>query len=341
MFQTYMPFTGIELNALTLVAIGFAVGVLAAFFGMGGGWIVTPTLNILGFPVAHAIGTELANITCQSGIAAVKHRKMGNVEYGLGLCVGGFMAGGVEGGKGIVKHLTAMGMADEVVRWIYVAFLAGLGTYMLQDLARARRRAASESAAGVAGRGGRPSVASRLRLAPMIRLRSAGTEVSAWVLAALGLFVGLLAGVMGCGGGFALVPLFVYVVGVRTRVAVGTSLLCVMVSGAYGAFTYGMDGHVELIAVLWLTLGSMVGTQFGGAAIRYVAGAGIRLLYAVMLLLAAVGVLMKQFGLSGPALAVTLGGALVMCFVIIGSMVLSVRARRRAEQRPADGGGRG
>lgn len=335
MLAVYMPSAGVEVHAAVLVAIGFGVGVLAAFFGMGGGWIVTPTLNILGFPVAHAIGTELANITCQSGVAVVKHRKMGNIEFRLGLCVGLFMAVGVELGKRVIACLTRLGLADRAVRWAYIVFLTGLGGYMLYENLRTRRRAADPSGLGRDAGADRAGILTRLRLPPMITLRTCGVSVSIWILAALGIAIGFLAGLIGCGGGFALVPAFVYLMGIPTVVAVGTSLLCVMISGGYGAFTYGMDGFVEFYAVAWLVAGSLVGTQFGAASVRYVRGRGIRLLYSLMLLLAATGVLMKQLSLKTPALVVTLGGALAMCFVIIGWMVVA-RAAVRRESAPED-----
>jgi len=332
MFEVYLPFTGAEFNVLVLVLLGLAVGVLAGFFGMGGGWIVTPVLNIFGFPMASAVGTELANITCQSGVATVKHRKMGNVDWVLGCTVGVAMMGGVELGKRLMMALDAKGNADPVVRWIYICFLGGLGCFVLWDYFRGKR----VDAAG--GDSRRIGPLTRIHLAPMLRLRSCGLRVSLWVLIGLGIGIGFLAGIMGCGGGFALVPSFVFLIGTPTLVAVGTSLVCVMLSGAYGAFTYGLEGRVEVVAVLWMVLGSIIGTQFGTAAVRHVKGAGIRLLYGVMLFIAMTGVLLKQFGQKGPAGWVTLGGAVAMCLVIVGRMFLSVLAERRGGRTGGEGG---
>jgi uncharacterized membrane protein YfcA len=315
-----LPFAGIEFNVGTLIAIGFAVGVLAGFFGIGGGWIVTPALHVFGLPMAFAVGTGFGNVACQGAMATVKHRRMGNVDYALGLTVGLCMMLGVEGGKQVLMWLTARGWEGPVVRWVYIALLAALGYAMTSEALRSRR--------SKAGRPGRrqPGLLARRRLPPMIVLRSSGFEASLWVLAMLGVLIGFMAGVMGCGGGFALVPAFVYLVGTPTLVAVGTSLLCVVISGAYGTFTYAMAGKLELVAVLWLVVGSFAGTQFGTAATRYVRGTGIRLLYGLMLLVAAAGVLLKQLGSGSAAGWLTLGGAMAMCCVIIARMVLAVRA---------------
>jgi hypothetical protein len=113
---------------------------------------------------------------------------------------------------------------------------------------------------------------------------------------------------------------------------VSTSLICVTISGTFGAFTYAVEGKVELFAALWMLLGASVGTQLGSSAVRYVRGYGIRLLYALMLLLAAASVLMKQFDLTGPAAVAILGGTLVMCAVIVGAMIRAVLRERAASR---------
>ena len=142
-------------------------------------------------------------------------------------------------------------------------------------------------------------------------------RVALWVPVGLGLAVGFLAGLMGTGGGFALVPAFVYVLGMPTIIAIGTSLKCVLISGAYGAFSYAMKGRVEVVAAFCMLAGAAVGTQLGAVAVRRVRGYRVRLLYAVMLLVAAAGVVMKQWGQASPAAVAILGGAAVMCLVVI------------------------
>ena len=135
MFNVYLPIAEMQFNALILVAIGFSVGVLGGFFGVGGAWVVTPALNIFGFPMAYAIGTDLAHIFGKSIVATAKHRKMGNVDMKLGLLsiVGSVI--GVEIGAQNVMWLTRLGIAGPVVRYLYMFLLFGLGIYMLYDYA--------------------------------------------------------------------------------------------------------------------------------------------------------------------------------------------------------------
>jgi len=342
-FETFLPFAGTDFNVLILITLGFVVGVLAGFFGMGGGWVMTPALYSFGFPMQLAIGTGLGSITAQGALATMKHRKMGNVDYVLGGTVGASMVLGVEGGKRVVNLLVSMGLAGAVVGWIYVPLLLALAAYIARDcLLEARRRAAATGSGdcpkGAGGRrNGRAVKGKSFAIGPSIALSSCGVEVSVGLLVALGLLVGFLAGLLGTGGGFALVPAFVYLIGTPTLVAVGTSLLCVLISGTYGAFAYGRQGSVEIVAVLWMLAGAVAGTQLGAAATRYVRGYGIRLLYAVMLLLASGGLVMKQFGVvpneegeSRLAPLVILGGAGAMCMVILGRLVGSLVRERKA-----------
>jgi len=319
-FEVHLPIADMEFSALVLAGLGFAVGVLAGFFGMGGGWVMTPALNAMGFPMPMAIGTGLASIAGQSALATVKHRKMGTLSVRLGAIVGVSMIAGVEAGARVVMRLESLGLADTVVRWVYVMLLSALAVHMIRDVWRgARRRAggdagAPDSAALVARLG-------VLRLPPTMTLRSCGVRLSLWVPVTLGLAVGFLAGLMGTGGGFALVPAFIYVIGTPTVVAVGTSLQCVLISGAYGAFSYALKGRMDPFAAGWMLLGAAGGVQLGAAAVRHVRGSGIRLLYGLMLVVAAGGVLMKQFGHVAAARACILGGAGALCVVIVGRMV--------------------
>ena len=329
-----LPIAEVQTSILILVAIGFGVGVLAGFFGMGGGWIITPFLHILGLPMPLAVGTGLANIAGQGALGSVKHRKMGNVDYRLGAIIGLSMIAGVEGGKRVIMALDSIGVVDSVVRIMYFLLLGGLGIFMLVEYCMEMRRRSPKRGqeAGLIEepKGQTFSGLASIRVPPMMECRSADRRTSLWTLIGMGVAVGLLAGMMGSGGGFALIPILIYVVGVSTYVAVSTSLFCVMISGGYGAFTYALGGRADLVAAIWILLGSAVGTQFGSSAIRYVNGYGIRLLYSLMLMLAAASVLMKHLGLGSAALVTALAGTLLMCSIILARMARALLKERTA-----------
>ena len=132
-FNINLPIVGIQFNILVLILIGFCVGVIAGFFGEGGGWFVTPALNIFGFPIAYAIGTCLSNIFGQSIGAAKRHQRMGNIDWKLGLISVTVSIIGFEIGSQVVLAFERSGNAGNIIRWCYVVFLSGLSCFMFYD----------------------------------------------------------------------------------------------------------------------------------------------------------------------------------------------------------------
>lgn len=315
MFDIYLPIAGMQFNALILVAIGFSVGVLGGFFGVGGAWVVTPALNAFGFPMAYAIGTDLAHIFGKSIVATAKHRKMGNVDMKLGLIsiVGSVV--GVEIGAQNVMWLTRLGLAGPIVRYTYMALLFGLGIYMLYDYATKDKRAAKTAnpSAGAAAMPARKT----FNLPPMIHFPASGITISFWTVTFVFLFTGWLSGFLGVGGGFIRMPALIYLIGCPTAIAVGTDLFSVLFSGAYGCFTYGVKGRVEIIAAILMLIGASIGAQIGVTAVKYIRGYGIRLLFAIMVILAGISVSLKQFNLSVASQWMVMCAALGMCAVIM------------------------
>ncbi len=326
-FDIYLPIAGIHFNILILIGIGFAVGVLGGFFGVGGAWVVTPALNIFGFNMAFAIGTDLAHIFGKSIVATAKHRKMGNVDVKLGLVsiIGSVI--GVEIGARMIMWLSELGKtplrpggyAGPVVRYTYMLLLFGLGIYMLYDYLtkdkRAAKQAAKQAEAARAGISTEPK--KRFQIPPMMHFPTSGITISFWTVTGVFFFTGWLSGFLGVGGGFIRMPALIYLIGCPTAIAIGTDLFSVLFTGAYGCFTYGVKGRVEIIAAVVMLIGASVGAQIGVTAVKYIRGYGIRLLFAIMILLAATSVALKQFGATTLAGIVVMGAALGMCLVIM------------------------
>ena len=317
MFNIYLPIAAREFNALILIAIGFAVGVLGGFFGVGGAWVVTPALNIFGFPMAYAIGTDLAHIFGKSIVATAKHRKMGNVDMKLGIVSILGSVVGVELGARLVMYLTKKGFAGPVVRYTYIFLLFGLGIYMLYDYFTKDKRAAALAAkrASVVGSATQPKKA--WNLPPMMHFPASGITISFWTVTGVFLFTGFLSGFLGVGGGFIRMPALIYLIGCPTAIAVGTDLFSVLFSGAYGCWTYDMKGAVDIIAAMFMLIGASIGAQIGVTAVKYVRGYGIRLLFAIMIILAGTSVALKQFEIPVFDKVVVMLGALGMCVVIM------------------------
>jgi len=293
--KTYLPIAGIEIMGWKLILIGFTVGVIGGFFGIGGAFMVTPALNVFGFPMAYAIGTDLAHIAGKSIVATAKHRKFGNVDLKLGVIMIIGTAIGIELGATTIMWLERIGKVDAVVRYIYIALLFSLSSYMLYEYIKLTRGAAREKKVITdAGKSALAIKMQSIKIPPMVYLSVAGFPISVWIIILVGAITGFVAGFLGVGGGFIRMPALLYVIGTPTRVAVGTDLFEVMVSGAYGAFTYALKGRVELIAAVIMLLGAAVGAQFGTLATQYVKGLQIRLYFAITMMLAAVSVIFKQ-----------------------------------------------
>jgi hypothetical protein len=327
----YLPIAGIHFNILILLAIGFSVGVLGGFFGVGGAWVVTPALNIFGFNMAYAIGTDLAHIFGKSIVASRKHGKMGNVDVKLGLfsIVGSVI--GVEVGARNVMWLTAKGMAGPVVRYSYMVLLFGLGMYMLYDYFTKDKRLAKQKAIEME-KGPAAPAKKKWNLPPMVTFPVSGVTVSFWTVMFVFFFTGWLSGFLGVGGGFIRMPALIYLIGCPTAIAVGTDLFSVVFTGAYGCFTYALKARVEIIAAIIMLCGASVGAQIGVAAVKYIHGYGIRLLFAIMIILAGVSVTLKQMNLTTVAAYCVMGAALAMCLVII---VLMIRGFRQEKTKKA------
>jgi uncharacterized membrane protein YfcA len=269
--------------------------------------------------MAYAIGTDLAHIFGKSIVATAKHRKMGNVDVKLGLIsiVGSVI--GLEIGAQNVMWLTRIGLAGPVVRYTYMALLFGLGIYMLYDFATKDKRAAAQAAKVAAAVKSGVTTAPRKawNLPPMMHFPASGITISFWTVTGVFLFTGWLSGFLGVGGGFIRMPALIYLIGCPTAIAVGTDLFSVLFSGAYGCFTYGIKGRVEIVAAVLMLIGASIGAQIGVTAVKYIRGYGIRLLFAIMVILAGISVVLKQIEWVKSAGWMVMVSALALCGVIM------------------------
>ena len=294
--EIFLPISGVEIMAWKLILLGFTVGVIGGFFGVGGAFMVTPALNVFGFPMAYAIGTDMAHIAGKSIVATAKHRKYGNVDMRLGLLMILGTAIGIEGGANFIMWLEKVGRVDYVVRITYMVLLFGLSSFMLYEYFKLTRGTSTDKSKPVAdaGTSGLALKMQKLKIPPMINLKVSGFTISVWVILIVSAFTGFLAGFLGVGGGFIRMPSLMYVIGCPTRVAVGTDLFEIVITGAYGAFSYAMKGRVEIIAAAVMLLGAAIGAQFGTLATQYVKGLKIRLYFATTMALAGVSVIFKH-----------------------------------------------
>lgn len=338
----YFPFSGVEFPLWYLLLIGFTVGVCGGFFGFGGGFMVTPSLAIFGFPYAFAAGTDLQHIAGKSIIATIRHRELGNVDMKLGLLLLAGTVPGVELGHTTVEHLKSLGKEVYMLLVCFIV-LSCISSYMLYELSKVKKIIKEK---GITGKDIVPSKLplkiQSIKIPPMIYLKSIKTSISLWVIIAIAFPVGLLAGLLGAGGGFIMVPSLIYIIGVPTTVAVGTDLFQVMFTAAYGGLTYALSGHVDILAAIFMLAVAAVGAQIGSIATAYVRGISIRYLFSIMIFSAGLGALLRFIAapeiygftiLQTVALVLVLGAALILCVVIILHLakgIIAERERRKA-----------
>ncbi|MFB6071715.1 MAG: sulfite exporter TauE/SafE family protein [Halobacterium sp.] len=308
------------------VGFGLLIGTLFGFFGMGGSFLVTPALLVMGYPSTVAVGSGLAFVFGTSVIGALRHRDHGQVDYKLAAIMTIAMTLGIEGGKSVVFFLEATGMADLIINVAYVGLLALVGLLTLRDAWSEDDD--TETSSDLADR------LQSLHVPPMVTLRG-GVRVSATIIFAVGLVIGVLSGFLGVGGGFLLMPAMMYGLGVPAAIAVGTDILQITISGAFGAFTYAKSGSVALPVVAFLLLGSALGARVGAGATNLVDEDEIKGYFAAMLLAGSVAVAANKLGnVYGIEVLNTLSTALIFgaAILVSGAVVVAAVCRLQSDQ---------
>ncbi len=335
---------GVQAPIFLLVFVGFTVGIVGGFIGVGGGYMVTPALIVFGFPGYMASGIDMTHIAGKGLVSTLRHRQLGNIDWTLALSmVAGTMLG-VELGVRVLVYFKALGIAGVVLLLTSVLVMFTLFLYTQLETRRAHRAMTRlENEGKSVGRelhtSSLPRLLQSIPLHPIVRCRTARVVVSMWVIVMVGVVTGFLAGFLGVGGGFIRVPALVYLVGASTHVAVGTDLVEIVFSGGYGALRHSMEGHVDMMAVLFMLGGALFGAQFGSIATAYVRGPAIRYILSYSLILATLGAAMRlAYVLSGQsaewlsllAVMLTLGEMIFLCLFIVSLLVFARRHRRGA-----------
>ena len=281
--QFYLPVAEMSVNVLIFLTMGAAVGFLSGMFGVGGGFLMTPLLMFSGIPPAVAVGTESAQIAASSVSGALAQWRRRNIDIPMGLVL---LAGGIVGsiiGVQMVGSLRRLGVFDFFVSICYVTFLSVIGTLMLIESFNAMRRA---SKGGVVS--SRPAGKHNWMhgLPLKMRFHRSKLYISAIPPFMIGLFVGLLAAIMGVGGGFIMVPAMIYLLRVPTNVVIGTSLFqIVFLTAATTILHASRNQTVDVALALLLMVGGVVGAQFGAVAGVRLKAEQLRFLLAALVLL--------------------------------------------------------
>lgn len=299
----FFPISGAHISPIYLAIVGFLIGILGGFFGVGGSFIAGPALRLMGVHWNFAVGTDLAHIVGKSVVAAKRHRALGNVDLKLGLLMAVGTIVGAECGAQMIQALKRAGHVDVVVSIVSIGVYVCISTFMIWESRKTLRQAKRSGEAKTQAQKKRDPSAfrhvtqaiQRFKIAPMIHLPVSGVTISLWVILIVSFIGGLFSGFLGGGAGYIRMPSMVYILGIPTHLAVGTDLFEIIISASYGTFTHAIKGNVDILIALVMHTGAAIGAQIGAIATQYFAGPKIRLAFVPLPLIGAAIVIYTLF----------------------------------------------
>jgi len=277
--QIYLPIAEISVNAFLLLGLGGIVGILSGMFGVGGGFLMTPLLFFIGIPPAVAVATEANQIVASSfsGVLAHFKRKTVDLRMGTVLLIGGLVGAAL--GVVVFNYLKAQGQVDLLVKLCYVIFLGVIGGLMFIESLNAIRKTSKGT---VPKRKNHNWIHG---LPFKMRFRVSGLYISVIPPIIVGVLVGILAAIMGVGGGFIMVPAMIYLLGMPTKVVVGTSLFQIIFVTAFTTMLHATTNFtVDIVLAVLLLVGGVFGAQIGTRIGVKMKAEQLRILLAIMVL---------------------------------------------------------
>jgi len=295
----YFPISGVHLNPIYLVVIGFIIGVLGGFFGVGGSFLTSPALFAAGLPMNYVVGTDLAHIVGKSIVAARTHRVLGNIDLKLaGIMVIGTITGS-EAGVQAIEILKKGAHVELVVGVVSIVVFTGISLFCAwESLTALRLNKLVDQKSGqkhdVTAIDGFAKALQRIKLPPNVSLPHSGIEsISFWAILFVSFIGGIFSGFLGGGAGYIRMPSMVYLLGIPTHIAVGTDLFEIIISASYGTVRHAMNGNVDIVIALVMQTGAALGARIGANLTQYFTGPRIRLAFAPLPLLGAIVIAQK------------------------------------------------
>jgi uncharacterized membrane protein YfcA len=292
----WFPISGAHISPIYLAVVGFVIGILGGFFGVGGSFIAGPALRVVGLDWNFAVGTDLAHIVGKSVVAVRQHRAFGNVDLRLGLIMAVGTIAGAEIGAQLIQLLKRAGNVNLVVSIVSIVVYVSISTFMVWESRKTLRSKNSGAVAPPTAASKKQDTSSfghvtrniqRLNIPPLIKLPVSGVTISLWIILLVAFVGGLFSGFLGGGAGYIRMPSMVYVLGIPTHLAVGTDLFEIIISASYGTFTHAIKGNVDILIALVMHTGAAIGAQIGAIATQYFAGPKIRLAFVPLPLIGA------------------------------------------------------
>jgi uncharacterized protein len=287
------------MDYLIYLLLGGGISVLSGFFGVGGGFILTPILLLTGFTPLEAITTSLffTIATSLSGLAA--HFRMRNILLKEGLIMGGSGIAATQLARPLVYSLELRGWDDFVIPFLYILLLAYFAIKMIRQ---GKKRDAGSAA---------PQVFS----VPKLLL--------------VGFAGGFVSASLGVGGGFVIVPLIITMLGFNPKKAVGTSLFAVLLIVSVGFISYSVNTSIDYLIGFMLIAGGLIGSQFGARLTSFFENREMNGMLGVLYLVTLAGAVLKLFELNKSGLMIM---SIFIIYFFFRSILKLNQARHQAKK---------
>ena len=284
----YLPIAELSISVFILIILGLAVGFLSGMFGVGGGFLMTPLLILMGIPPAVAVASEANHILAASVSGFLAHMRRKNFDFLMGVIL---LTGGVAGsiiGVFILKYLLSIGYEKIFISISYVLILIVVGFYMLKESISSLKNISDGKIKKLHDHAWFHGLPFKLKF------RKSHLYISVLPPIIIGLIAGILSSVMGVGGGFILIPAMIYILGMPTQIVVGTSLMQIIFVTLVSTIMHSyINQTVDVVLSSLLLLGAVIGAQIGTRVMIRLKGEQIRFLFAIIIILVATVLLLE------------------------------------------------
>ena len=277
----YLPIAEISINIYLLISLGIGIGFISGLFGIGGGFITSPLLILVGIPPAVAVGTTTVQVFASTSTGVMSHFQKKNIDYQISFTM---IVGGIFGtltGVLLLSSLKNIGLIDNYLNAIYIILLLGTALFILYETAKINliyknKKFKLHQHSWIHG------------LPIKIKYRKSKLYISILAPLSIGYLIGMLTGLTGIGGGFILIPCMIYILGMKTISVIGSSLLNITVVAIISLFLQiYINQNIDFVLAIFLIISSSIGAAIASRVIDKFDQENLKVLFGVLLVIIA------------------------------------------------------
>tara|TARA_X000000950_G_scaffold44060_1_gene49729 strand:+ start:7227 stop:8129 length:903 start_codon:yes stop_codon:yes gene_type:complete len=277
----YLPIAEISINIYLLISLGIGIGFISGLFGIGGGFITSPLLILVGIPPAVAVGTTTVQVFASTSTGVMSHFQKKNIDYQISFTM---IVGGIFGtltGVLLLSSLKNIGLIDNYLNAIYIILLLGTAMFILYETAKINliyknKKFKLHQHSWIHG------------LPIKIKYRKSKLYISILAPLSIGYLIGVLTGLTGIGGGFILIPCMIYILGMKTISVIGSSLLNITVVALISLFLQiYINQNIDFVLAIFLIISSSIGAAIASRIIDKFDQENLKVLFGVLLVIIA------------------------------------------------------